>query len=872
MELPANFPSTELIPDWNSTFENKSDLDDHLHYLTSSKDWAAWKPFWDKFNRTFEEADEGVYIWGQTAMAPDGTLHFDIRASKFGEYGTKGMSKKPSETTDSYSSIFVGPRVIFWAATYDQLRDLAYKNGFEDFEKDFPNPFAIEQYIQKQRLTRKIEGNDGTEFFDETPKEVVGEIQEFLGDEFEKFGDTIRYRPRKYTEKAFDVWERFINGRASTDTFVLGATTGSGKTAMDLKFLEKYRKKKRADGEISHVSGLLFSSMPDTLENFIRDSKKFDCFYEDGDCIFNFYDAKDPDEVDAFLEATSNQEQGIHILHTSIQDLKDKSTLTDEDIQDWVESEEELSLEDFDLSGRLSDIDGISVDAVMIDEAHQGVLTKKMEAVLKRFDFKYKILITATAYDFLLDEEGEYDFQNAGFLYSREDLYAAKDRGEPWAQEFPWYNYHFLSQKIAHDALRENHNISPEEEFRWKKIFRVDMSDPNNPELVYEDAVVDLFARLLNLNPKDPDETLSIFGHRTNLCSFSEWVGMISIPPGNSQVLKELLIEKLTEYWNRQKRITNVTHDYEFLDVEDSRLDEKIDENFEEKRTIVFTCNKKLTGYDNDKIGWLALLREIGSVKLLEQAIGRPGRPKEDDDYDASVPNKKNCAVFFGGVEGHVKVIDEIIRHRCNEGDYDSLEDAREEWYKLYNPTVALSKKEGWRSIDGFGDLYETIKNSQQYRCQNAKKLLDNGWKSDEDYVQKLIIEVQNNISASDNGGRQRFYDDQSNGQNRNQTRNQGSSDDSGGDDGDIDDDNIERVEKSFQSFFMRLREYSAGSEDSVGTLSQLMGKNSYEFAGERLNFQEAFGVSRKFAELIVENVDRFELNKALTRCNVSAR
>jgi len=337
------------------------------------------------------------------------------------------------------------------------------------------------------------------------------------------------------------------------------------------------------------------------------------------------------------------------------------------------------------------------IGILAIGEAHKflaNISNKMWPAIKEKYNFKFLLLITGTPYDYIFNDTSDLYFPpEQRTLFTRSDLYDEKRRyletgeGDSAFAKYPDIYYYKLDVADVIEKMKNN----PEEPwegdengFTFQKFFEF---DKKKKEFIYSDAIVYFFKRLLGINTKGKKDNLSIH-NAPDLCEYAKKHIIVALPVGHSGVSVHEYIPKLEELLSDNgalgKYESFVSYDDELGDVKE--VIEK-----DEHPTVIFTCNKLLTGTNIPAWGSILFLRPIGnSIKFFEQATGRVGRAKE---------GKNNVGVFLGNVNNvanlHVSVGEKIALERNPNTSFSEIK------RKMLDNYFFFDSKDGkWEKFD----------------------------------------------------------------------------------------------------------------------------------------------------------------------------
>lgn len=669
------------------------------------------------FHRNGQVPPSSAYGWVKMDLARPGFVNYELNSTvKFGQSGSNG-DKIPPETISDYldTSNRAYVALILWVTGFDEIIErIRREHGIDREEaekKAGDEAIAAEEYL-KNRLDRvsksKILG--GTEFYKNSLGEIVDALGEYCGAKYIEKSD---FEWRGYVEKNKEKYRDFLDNLSEIEdqrkrSYILAATTGFGKTATALDMVLTY-----SDGGTTATYNLLVSPMPRTLQNFVGQAHKFNHFHkESGENYFKFYVINTAEnyfennslgdliegKVEDFVKAKENNEDGIHILMASVQDFKRK-------IGDIRDRDEDIEVEEEEVEKLLSEyeeLEDFEFDVLLFDEAHHATDTDKMNEALEFFDWDHRILITATPEDYVTSENPVYERESAIFWLTRKKAYEMRARQlrnpeeKGHLEDYPEYHYRLLRIRDVVQNIIEEENHPPEEAWTPSKFFQMEDGD-----LRYRQAVIEFLKAFLDIQrghlPPDQRRFSVYQDPKTDLCDFSQQVGLVSVPSGNSEELCKLLTSTMNEKSNSN---TLFLHSYEYKDdiegLEDKIQEDVLSDDGNYERAIIFTHNIFLTGFDKEWIGWELLLRNIRSSKFFDQATGRVGRegPKE----------KTNCAVYFAGINGFFNIVNE--KHealRQCENDAENYEEWRRDFVDIFNVCIPRFIDNGsvtWESMD----------------------------------------------------------------------------------------------------------------------------------------------------------------------------
>jgi len=473
--------------------------------------------------------------------------------------------------------------------------------------------------------------------------------------------------------------------------FLLGMTTGTGKTEQFINY---------AIWATRHFGmpniHLIVSPWPDTLKEFQGRVNKWQDFIDES---VEYIDSKKFSNKSK-IEILNYDKNKIYLIGVSMQDIKmkmvdkkgGKQIVEINDVNEFVTEVFEK---------RFSNLADYKFGLLGIDEAHFGTRTTRWQEVQTRINYQASVFITATPHDYLADSYFPDEFR---FLYSYEDIMAAKINGEKWAEVFPTRDLYMLNIASAVLMYRERGYSLPED-FNFEKLFDYDKNNVDNGHygFKYGSVLVELFKEMF----KTGDGQLTITG-LNGLCDFSKNHGIMSVPTGDSdavvRALKNLLIRDIHTIFGKNADESKRTKIFTKADNKISEIQDFTDKNAigGTWKSLTLTCNRWLTGVDVPAWGYLVLLRSIKDIKLQEQSFGRVNRPV----CEKGIIMKPNCAIFIADPEYTISLSTKAWSDSMKHGI--SIEAMAREMYRTY-PVF-------------YGD--------------------GNGWiKADEEYVLKLIVD-----------------------------------------------------------------------------------------------------------------------------------
>lgn len=785
----------------------------------------------------------GIYAWCFIHLNDDDNWEF-INPLKFGQFGTDAANGKlPHETISGYED---NPRfkiVLLWAASTDEILASQMVMGNDPEERKLERARKnIRQDKEKKKTAKKIEDElrrkymtnasremgRGTEWVEESPGEIIEILSEYLG--AKHIADVAGgYKMRDYIEENESLYEEFlaeVDGvEVDKDGYILAATTGLGKTAMALRMLLDYGTQTESD-EKEGIFHAIFSSMPDTLRNFIDNVGDFPDVFTDknGNQRFKFYGGKsvlkeleDHEHsnlihggAEEFAKAKENNESGHHVMLWSVQDVKDKTDYGDvEEVsqEEWDEFEAELT-------GKYSIFEDFEWDVLVFDEAHHATDTKRMYKSLECFGtWHHRILLSATPQIYF---EYEDPIHRKMYALSRDEVYRRKKRGVPHFQNRPDYIYRFLAMRDAIRNLREELGLESEDEPTMSKWHALD----EQQRIKLKDRLKALYKLILNIHPDTEASRIisplcAANGVVDELCEYSKRVGMILVPEpaGGGEGGTEKLVGQLA---NELLPSIDDSDEFVFLNVYNEDDIQKL-EKFGEKRAngnvgsshpwkgkkvVLITHRKKLTGYDEEQLGWMMIMQDIGTASLLEQATGRVGRegPVPLDSDAPEKLKKRNCAVYMISNDGGF----EVLNKRCEaEQQIQNRQIEPDEYAKelrnLYDIRIAKAAKDGnvrWEEFNfpNFVDIARRESTSEEKSLTDTAAIIEK--------LQNGMVSPENITDADSGSGSVDLHEDQSGGSDtknnsRNQTQSNSSSDDE-------DKSDLERQSEQVKNFLER--------------------------------------------------------------------
>jgi len=288
---------------------------------------------------------------------------------------------------------------------------------------------------------------------------------------------------------------------------------------------------------------------------------------------------------------------------------------------------------------------GSRIGILSVGEGHQFLSSgnnKLWNDIKENFKYKFLFLITGTPYDFIFNEAGHLYFSpEERTLFTRNDLYKAKEDGEEAFKQYPKLNYYKLdTQGVIEEMKKDPRWEDDKHGFTWEKFLKYDTKED---KFNYEQLIIQFFNRLLFVDDfsGEPDN-LSI-ENAPELSDYAKKHIIVALPVGGGGVGVATYIPKLVELLTNGKGFFGNYKAFQVYDEKDSLSDLKEHIELEKSPTILFTCNKLLTGTNIPQWGSLVFLRPIGgSIKFFEQATGRVGRPFDD---------KETVGIFLGNLE-----------------------------------------------------------------------------------------------------------------------------------------------------------------------------------------------------------------------------
>ena len=289
---------------------------------------------------------------------------------------------------------------------------------------------------------------------------------------------------------------------------------------------------------------------------------------------------------------------------------------------------------------------GSRIGILSIGEGHQFLSSgnnKLWNDIKENFKYKFLFLITGTPYDFIFNEAGHLYFTpEERTLFTRNDLYKAKEDGEEAFQKYPKLNYYQLdTEGIVSEMKKDTRWEDDKHGFTWEKFLKY---DKKKGKFKYDELIIHFFKRLLFVDDGGFDgetDNLSILNAK-DLSDYAKKHVIIALPVGGEGVGVATYIPKLVELLERNSVLGKYTA-FQVYNEKDSLSTLKEHIELEKSPTVLFTCNKLLTGTNIPQWGSLVFLRPIGgSIKFFEQATGRVGRP-----FD----NKDTVGIFLGNLE-----------------------------------------------------------------------------------------------------------------------------------------------------------------------------------------------------------------------------
>jgi hypothetical protein len=326
------------------------------------------------------------------------------------------------------------------------------------------------------------------------------------------------------------------------------------------------------------------------------------------------------------------------------------------------------------------------IGILAIGEAHKFLskLSNKMfPAIKKKLNYKFLLLITGTPYDYIFNETGDLYFppeQRA--LFTRSDLYEEKRRyletgeGDSAFAAYPDIYYYRLNIADVIQKMKNDPNepwAGDEHSFTYQKLFEY---DKKLKKFKYEDAIIFFFKRLLGFNKMGSVDELSI-ANAKDLCDYAKRHIIVALPVGSKGTGVHTYIPELEKLLVANGALGK----YEsYVSYEDDLSDVKEIIKEDKSPTVIFTCNKLLTGTNIPAWGSIIFLRSIGnSVKFFEQAVGRVGRAfkKKDEKTGETIEEKNNVGVFLGDINNvmniHVSVDEKLSIERGKNENYSTI-------------------------------------------------------------------------------------------------------------------------------------------------------------------------------------------------------
>lgn len=372
-------------------------------------------------------------------------------------------------------------------------------------DKDF------HRFLQQKGVPRSTENSqiDGTEkfFFNGTPQKSRALFDDFVNNRVVDFGGKTPYQLRPEQKEAVEMTVKYSRENQTTDfenpnpkaNFLWNAKPRFGKTLTTYDFAKNFINS--STGEKGAKSVLIMTNRPAIADSWYKDYDKFIDGYHFISTVKNIKDkAKTYEEFQAIRDENKRK-----IVFLSLQDFKGGKGFGGKfDKLEWVSQEE--------------------WDLLVIDEAHEGADTEKMDRAVANLKARFSLHLSGTPFRQIAD--GRYSKEQI-YNWTYLDEQKAKQeellRGEESGAHTDMPDMKFFAYEMSQtmlDALNQGVEIDGE-----KVAFAYDglnqFFEAKNGKFVHE-ADVRRFLDLLTQNTKYPFSTPEL---REELKHTFWWVG-----------------------------------------------------------------------------------------------------------------------------------------------------------------------------------------------------------------------------------------------------------------------------------------------------------------------------------------------------------
>lgn len=509
---------------------------------------------------------------------------------------------------------------------------------YEVPKNDMPQDKKIHQIVEKKGYTksRKFHNDDnlGTEFFHNCPISIITEsIFEFYN---KKSTDLRRiwnaaFHPYQ-KEDALNVSNLLLSTSFLLFYYFFVSPTRSGKSLVVGLILQNLYE---SQGVKNYV---ILTPHPDGYGSFDKyfnkhiDSKNFECFNLRG-----ISDLKD-----ILKRALDNNKKGINnVFFFSWAKLKNK----------------EKRVENI-----LNFLSKMNIFGVIIDEYHREADTEKsIDLLINRINPKFVLGVSATPYTEFMT--GKANASNTVLRY--------EDDIKAWKLEnnIPDYNqslYYKDLLETVKDFLRQEGNFNEDEEFTFDKLFEIS----SNCDILEHKEIYDKkcskcrktrFLKYYKAIVFMLKEYLSDPAKLQGIPKYDEWL-CIKLQDGKSNkvldhiigylpsseaslLLANLINENFPEYkaisWTssyshgKQSKFLGLSKEYRSVEEKLTQWQKK--QNSEGYKTIILTCESLTTAVTLPMLSSVLILKNISSVELFMQIIGRPN----NSGYELNFQNEE---------------------------------------------------------------------------------------------------------------------------------------------------------------------------------------------------------------------------------------